>query len=161
MGFPYSGSGGNPETVAAQIDEMIRSAMALTTEWRNVVAAGTTISSEQSRAVYQALASLRAYVEVNAGVPGLAAAVQRRFPNLVGFDPVAQWAPGKLAIEAFGQWFQANWPKRVTTTNEPAFSQFNAADGTLIAFTITLPAPTRTALLDKLNAVLAAFTPQS
>lgn len=161
MAFPYSGSSGNAETVAGQIDDLIGSAVAQALAWRQSIEASPTIVSEQARAVYQALLGLRAYVEDRKGIGGLAEAYERRFSGLSGFDPGAEWEAGRLAIEQFAAWFQANWPKRVTGTGEPAFSQFGAADGQLTSFTISLSSPARTALVEKLNAVLGAFAAQA
>ena len=92
-------------------------------------------------------------------VDGLADAYRRRFPNLpVAFDPVEEWGGVSAAIVNFGAWFQANWPKRVTTTNEPAFAQFSPSTGELVRFTIDLSGPAKTSLLALLDAIVAAFT---
>lgn len=159
MAFPYSGPNSNAESVAEQIDQLAASAVALTSAWRTSVNASSTVDSLQAEAVYQALVSLRAYVQVNGSVSGLAAAYLRRFPTLPGgFNPTSEWTAADTAIVNFGLWFQANWPER-TAGNKPAFEQFNATNGALERFTINLNASARTALVGLLDAVLAAFTP--
>lgn len=159
MAFPYSGPNGNAESVAAQIDQLAKSAADATTAWRAAVNGGAAVDSLQAAAVYQALVSLRAYVSANGSVPGLAAAYLRRFPGLPGdFNPVAEWAAADQAIVSFGLWIQANWPER-SASGKPAFQQFDAATGVLEQFTVNLNAAARTALVGLLDAVLAAFTP--
>lgn len=158
MAFPYSGPNSNAESVAEQIDQLTASAVALTTAWRTSVNGGAAIDSLQAEAVYQALASLRAYVATNSGVSGLAAAYLRRFPTLPGgFNPVAEWAAADTAIVNFGLWFQANYPER-TASGKPAFQQFGAA-GPLERFTSNINPAARSTLVGLLDAILAAFTP--
>lgn len=159
MAFPYSGPNSNGESVAEQIDQLTASAVALTSAWRASVNSGAAVDSLQAEAVYQSLVSLRAYVQANGGVSGLAEAYRRRFPGLpVNFNPATEWVGANTAIVNFGAWFQANWPER-TAGNKPAFVQFNASNGVLEKFTINLGASARTALVGLLDAVLAAFVP--
>jgi len=159
MAFPYTGNGNNAERVAEQIDQLAASALALTSAWRTAVNSGAPVDSLQAESVYQALASLRAYVATNGSVPGLAAAYLRRFPGLSGgFSPAAEWVAVDTAITNFGQWFAANWPER-SAGNKPAFQQFGASTGVLEKFTVNLGGSSRTTLVGLLDAVLAAFVP--
>lgn len=159
MAFPYSGPNSNAERVAEQIDQLTASAIALASAWRTSINSGAALDSLQAEGVYQALVSLRAYVQANKTVPGLGGAYLRRFPGLSGeFDPNTEWAAANTAIVNFGQWFAANWPER-SASNKPAFVQFTASTGVLEKFTINLGAAARSTLVSLLDAVLAAFTP--
>jgi len=159
MAFLYSGPSSNAVAVAQQIDQQAANAVGLTTAWRAAISSGAAADSEQSASVYQALVSLRAYVQANGGVVGLVDAYKILFPGAPpGYSPVAEWGAVNTAITNFGQWFAANWPER-TASNKPAFSRFNGATGVLERFTINLDPAARSVLVGMLDAILAAFTP--
>lgn len=159
MAFLYSGPSSNAVAVAQQIDQQAANAVGLTTAWRTAINSGAAVDSEQAASVYQALVSLRAYVQANGGVVGLVDAYKILFPGApAGYNPVAEWGAVNTAITNFGTWFAANWPER-SASNKPAFSRFQAGTGVLERFTVNLDPAARATLIGLLDAVLAAFAP--
>jgi hypothetical protein len=157
MAFPYSGSGGNALSVAEGIDSQVGNALGQTQQWRTNVAASGVVNSQQAETVYQTLVALRSYVAAHDNTPGLAEAYVFLFPTLpVDFHPAAEWVVAKQAIGQFVTWFQDNWPER-TQAGKPAFSQFIAASGELVGFSVNLNAAAKNELVARLDAVLAAF----
>jgi hypothetical protein len=106
--------------------------------------------------------------QVAANAAGIAAAYLRRRPSLAPFTATqvnARWAEQKAVIDSFVTFFKANWPAASAVNAAwsipaglPSFSRYRASDDQLEDLPITFTAPQKTALLNQINGVLAAFT---
>ena len=153
MTFPTSRQAEDVENLAETLDSMLSAMLDKLDEWRAQVDLDSATGGRVARGNYQRLTAVRAFVAVK-GTAGLAAAYQRRFPDLVGFDPEASWLVSKAAIDAFVTWFQAQWPK--TTQGWPAWERY-LANGELADVTAPITGQAKIDFLANLDAVLATF----
>lgn len=141
------------EAVSAAIVGLIARLHAQTVSFRTAVAGGG-VDSLVVHEYYNVLAEALVYVDANAALPGLAEAIQGRFPYTPGFDPERSWPPMRAAVLNLGAWIQAHVEK--TVSGRPAFLQWNQA-GQLVSFPIPVTGPLQTELLALLDALLLRF----
>ena len=156
MTFPTGRATDDAETIAAQIDGQLSRTLARLTAWRSTIEATSMVDSLEAQDRYQSIAASVVLVDAKKDTTGLAETYQRRFPAIGAADLASEWIAARTAMVAFLTWMQGNWPER-TGTNKPAFLEFGPT-GELRKFTISLPAPARTSLLARIDAVLAAFS---
>lgn len=156
MKWPTSRQVDSVENVAESMDSLLSAMLDQAQAWRAEIAAGADAKATRALPIYQRVAECRDFVASKVGVSptALAAAYQRRFPTIDGFNPVSDWALAKAGLDDFVTWFQSAWPK--LATGEVAAHRYGPT-GQLVELSVTLTAGGRTALLAKLDALLAAF----
>jgi hypothetical protein len=144
----------SPDSVAQALNGQIRQLVNRFATWRASINTTGLVGSSDALENYSQAIALRRNMTSWQGTTGLAAAIQRLY-NQPSFDPATEGATVKSALDSFVTWFQTNWPK--TAGGFPAFHSYDAVTGDITDFTITLAAAQKTAVLARIDAVLATF----
>lgn len=155
MTFPTSRQVDSAEAVAESLDAALSQMLDQVQAFRAEVAAANSVSSLTARSIYQVIAAARRYALDLIDTPGLAEAYMRRFTNLTGFNPGAEWATAQGELTQTIVWLQGALPK--DTNGRPVFDSFNPTTGELTDYQIPLSSGAKTALLTRLDALLAVF----
>jgi hypothetical protein len=156
MAYPTSRTDDSAEAVAVEIDGQASATLDQLESWRVRIAAGGDVSGSEAHANYQRLTALRTFMaaKIAADPVGITDAYHRHFTDLGPFDPVAEEAVSRAAIDSFKTWFQTNWPK--TTQGWPAFAAYGST-GELVDLAVPLTTNQRNTVISRIDAVLAAF----
>lgn len=156
MTFPTSRQQDSVENVAEELDSMLSAMLDQMQAWRGRISANNASTGSEAQANYQRITAVRAYVvaKIASNPAGIAAAYQRRFPNLVNFNPATEWAASKAAIDAFVVWFKGAWPK--DASGRPPFTIYGP-DDQFAEMTVALAGGAKTTALANIDAVLATF----
>jgi hypothetical protein len=141
------------------VDEMVtrtKAIKALYVGWRAAINANSNTSGLLARDNYMAMASYRNFMisVIGANATDINVVYLRRRPSLGSLDIAARWAESLAEITAWLDWFITNWPKKVTTTGEPAFEGFNGGKE-LQNLTVPFTGGQKTQILARLDAVIA------
>lgn len=159
MPFPTSRQAASVERVAESIDGALSNMVDRVSAYRNNVLASNSVSSLETREIYQLLAATRRYVETSIAsvdAQSLVQAYVRRFPGQQNINLGAEWATAYNELGQTIQWFQSALPK--DANGRPSFDQFNPSTGELQAWQIPLTDVAKSALIGRLNAIMAAFS---
>lgn len=164
MTIPIPGTALPANKIADELDERFAQMYSALSAWRSRVNTNSATDSLDAESQYRSVTSVRSFVAVRvaANASGIAAAYIRNYPSHQGgsWNATAEWATAKAAIDDFVTFFISIWPKKVTTTGEPAFLRFRAdASEELESFSVPVAGAAKTNLLARIDAVLAAFTP--
>jgi hypothetical protein len=156
MPFPIGLTRNDATEVARRMNNALKVAYDRATDWRVEVAAGS-LNSFTTRETYQALALARQTTVSGLSVAGLAEAYRRMYPTLpVDFNPSTAWDEAETPVSALLAFVRNNWPHR-DASGRPVFEAADPVSGELKPLSVAINAGTRTALLSRIDAVLAAF----
>lgn len=156
MTFPTSRQVDSADRVASTIDGALSQMLDQAQSFRAAVNAESQADTARVRQVYMSLTSTRRFVEQKKTTAGLAESYKRSFAHLgEQFDPAAEWATSKAALDTLIIWLQANLPK--DASGRPVFERFATSTGELESFVIPIAGAGKAALLANLDAMLATF----
>jgi hypothetical protein len=123
-----------------------------------ITVVANTVQSDALQMTWSVITGTEAFVVAKiaaVGATAVTAAYQRKFGTAVGYDPSAQWATAKAAIDTLVTNLKSGMPK--DASGRPVFSAFNGANQ-LAPFAVTLTGPQITTLTGNIDSVLAAFS---
>lgn len=145
------------DSAVAQIVSQLNVMYDQLVSFRVSVVAGV-LRSDLLFSVMPVLTGARAFVATETAAVGsaaLSAAYQRKFSTAAGYDPSAQWATTKAALDTLIANIKSGMPK--DATGRPVFFAF-ASDDQFTTFNVTLTGGQVSTLTGNIDAVLASLT---
>lgn len=159
MAWPTDAVNPAAEDAARGLNVAIRTMVQTVTAWRAQINSTSLIAASDAVGNYQTIAALKQSITTAQAVPGIGAAIIALYAPGNGFVLATEATNVKAQIDAFVTAFQGFWPKVTTgpATGSPSFNAYDIVTKQLISFNVTLDAATKTTVLARLDALLAAF----